>query len=98
MLSIALISCGSATVDMKDLVRSGDMVYVKQTNKGFTGTAVIYDKKTKNKIEEIEFVDGEMHGTSEGWYANGNQSYVATYENGQETSVERWEEDGSSID
>ncbi|PCJ58171.1 MAG: hypothetical protein COA79_14220 [Planctomycetota bacterium] len=98
IFSIFLCSCGSVTVDMKDLRRSGDMAFDKITGKPFAGTALIYDEKTKNKIEQIEFEEGLMHGKSRGYFENGNKSYVAVYEKGKLISIESWEEDGTVID
>lgn len=98
ILGFALIACGSGPVDMKDLRVSGDMVFLKTKDVAFTGTAVIYDEKSKSKIEEIEYVDGVAHGNSKGWYLNGNKSYVATYEEGKRISNQSWDKDGSPQD
>lgn len=95
---VSLISCGSSTIDVKELIKSGDMLFLKKTNEVFTGTAITYDDKTKNKIEEVNYVEGVPHGKAKGWYSNGNLSYEASFKEGKLVSSKGWNEDGSEKD
>ncbi|HLO60574.1 MAG TPA: hypothetical protein VK179_17620 [Bacteroidales bacterium] len=89
ILVLFAFSCSHKTVVYTEEQIAGDIIYIHNTYKPFSGTCVVFFRNT-DKVKEVFTVKrGRLNGKTQSWYPNGNLCRKGSYNKGHLSG--KWE-------